>query len=53
MRLLSHENVLSIQNIIKPDNFDVFKDIYVLTELMETDLAQIIKSSQPLSDDHV
>ena len=39
MRLLSHENVLSIQNIIKPDNLESFKDIYVITELMETDLA--------------
>ena len=29
-----------------------FEDIYVVSELMETDLASIIKSSQPLTDDH-
>lgn len=45
MRLLTHENVLSIKTIIKPDSLDAFKEIYVVTELMETDLAQIIKSN--------
>jgi serine/threonine protein kinase len=39
MRLLNHENVLSIQNILKPAERENFKDIYVVTDLMETDLA--------------
>jgi serine/threonine protein kinase len=30
-----------------------FKDIYIITDLMDTDLHRIIKSTQPLSDDHV
>jgi serine/threonine protein kinase len=30
-----------------------FKDVYVVYELMDTDLHQIIRSPQPLSDDHV
>ena len=29
-----------------------FEDIYVISELMETDLASILKSPQPLSDEH-
>lgn len=29
-----------------------FKDLYVVYELMDTDLHQIIRSPQPLSDDH-
>ena len=45
MRLLNHENVLSIKNIINPGKLESFTDLYVITELMETDLAQIIKSS--------
>ena len=28
------------------------QDIYVISELMETDLASILKSPQPLSDEH-
>jgi len=52
-RLLDHENVLGIKRILKPKSRENFNEIYVVTELMETDLAQIIKSNQPLTDDHV
>ena len=30
-----------------------FADIYLVYELMDTDLHQIIRSPQPLSDEHV
>lgn len=53
MRLLRHENVLSIKNILNPKSRDEFKDIYVVSELMETDLASIIKSPQPITDEHI
>ena len=52
-RLLDHENVLGIKRILKPANRATFNEIYVVTELMETDLAQIIKSNQKLTDDHI
>lgn len=52
-RLLEHENVLGIKRILKPKSREEFNEIYVVTELMETDLAQIIKSNQPLTDDHI
>lgn len=44
-RLLEHENVLGIKRILKPKNRESFNEIYVVSELMETDLAQIIKSN--------
>ena len=44
-RLLEHENVLGIKRILQPRNRKDFNEIYVVTELMETDLAQIIKSN--------
>jgi serine/threonine protein kinase len=53
MRLLQHDNVIGIKTILKPKSRKDFKEIYVVSELMETDLAQIIKSNQPLSDDHI
>lgn len=53
MRLLDHENVLSIKTILRPENIEIFDQIYVVSELMETDLSQIIKSNQSLSDEHV
>jgi mitogen-activated protein kinase 1/3 len=53
MRLLDHSNVLSVKSILKPDSIADFDHIYVVTELMETDLSQIIKSNQPISDEHI
>lgn len=38
-RLLEHENVLGIKRILKPKDKKGFNEIYVISELMETDLA--------------
>jgi len=53
MRLLNHENVLSIKSILQPKSLQEFNELYVVSDLMETDLAQIIKSNQVLSDEHI
>ena len=53
MRILNHENVLSIKTILKPHSLAEFNELYVVSDLMETDLAQIIKSNQVLSDEHI
>ena len=45
MRLLNHENVLSIKCVLQPDSLQEFNELYVVSDLMETDLAQIIKSN--------
>jgi serine/threonine protein kinase len=52
MRLLTHENILDIRAIQLPMNRESFEEIYVVMELLETDLSSIVKSPQPLSDDH-
>lgn len=39
MRLLNHDNVLSIKNILDPGSIDKFNELYVMSEMMETDLA--------------
>ena len=39
MRLMQHENVLSIRTILAPQSREKFNEIYVVSELMETDLA--------------
>lgn len=53
MRLLEHENILSIKSVLQPDSLEKLNELYVVTELMETDLAQIVKSNQPLSEQHI
>eukprot|EP00218_Dolichomastix_sp_CCMP3274_P006726 CAMPEP_0170144364 /NCGR_PEP_ID=MMETSP0033_2-20121228/13439_1 /TAXON_ID=195969 /ORGANISM="Dolichomastix tenuilepis, Strain CCMP3274" /LENGTH=365 /DNA_ID=CAMNT_0010380859 /DNA_START=114 /DNA_END=1211 /DNA_ORIENTATION=- len=53
LRHLQHENIIAIKDIMKaPSSGDDFSDVYIVYELMDTDLHQIIRSSQPLSDDH-
>ena len=52
LRHLRQENIIAIIDIMQPPNKDKFSDVYIVNELMDTDLHQIIRSSQPLSDDH-
>ncbi|UIZ29666.1 hypothetical protein KXD40_003184 [Peronospora effusa] len=48
-----HENIINILEVILvPPNVMDFQDIYIVTDLMESDLERIISSSQPLSDAH-
>jgi len=48
-----HENVIGLVDIslMPPHTLD-FKDIYIVTELMECDLDRIVSSNQPLTDQH-
>ena len=52
LRHFNHENVIRIKDILRPASLDRFDDVYIVSELMDTDLHQIISSPQPLTDDH-
>lgn len=52
LRSIKHENVIALKDVMMPSNWRGFKDVYLVYELMDTDLHQIIKSTQPLSNDH-
>ena len=52
LRHFQHENVIRIRDILRPASLDKFEDVYIVSELMDTDLHQIISSPQPLTDDH-
>ncbi|MFQ6619918.1 hypothetical protein Gotur_001117, partial [Gossypium turneri] len=49
---MDHENVIAIKDIIRPPQRENFNDVYIVYELMDTDLHQIIRSDQQLTDDH-
>jgi len=54
MKKLNHENIIRIIDIIPPPpSAEEFDDIYIVQDLMETDLHRIIYSRQPLTIDHV
>lgn len=52
LRHIRHENVIALKDVMMPIHRKSFKDVYLVYELMDTDLHQIIKSPQPLSNDH-
>lgn len=56
MRLLrhfNHENVITIRDVYVPaSDGPNFKDVYTVSELMETDLHNIISSEQGLTPEH-
>ncbi|WWC93155.1 uncharacterized protein L201_008122 [Kwoniella dendrophila CBS 6074] len=45
------ENIISVLDIIRPASYDTFKEVYLVQELLETDLHRVIRT-QDLSDDH-
>ena len=51
----SHENVLNLRDIMMPPpgKAEDWKDIYLVTDLMDTDMHYVISSGQELSDDHI
>ncbi|CAK9135587.1 unnamed protein product [Ilex paraguariensis] len=44
--------VVAIRDIIPPPQRESFNDVYIAYELMDTDLHQIIRSNQALSEEH-
>lgn len=52
LRHLQHENLSQMKNIFVTQNKIDFNDIYVVSDLMETDMASMLKTSQVLSDLH-
>ena len=52
LSIISPMQIMSIKDIIRPPQKENFNDVYLVSELMDTDLHQIIRSNQQLTDDH-
>ena len=52
LRLLSHANIIKLRCVIPPDG-NHFDHIYILYEHMETNLENIIQSTQNLTEVHM
>ena len=50
---LVHDNIVRLKTLLPPVKSDGFRDLYIISDLLETDLSSVIKSPQPLSDEHV
>ncbi|GAB2284293.1 Mitogen-activated protein kinase 19 [Dionaea muscipula] len=52
LRLLRHPDIVEIKHIMLPPSSREFRDIYVVFELMESDLHQVIKANDDLTREH-
>ncbi|CAL9170661.1 unnamed protein product [Musa hybrid cultivar] len=52
VRLLRHPDIVDIKHIMLPPSRKDFRDIYVVFELMESDLHQVIKVNDDLTWEH-
>jgi len=51
LNFMKHDNISCILDLYPPDGPD-FEDIYIVTDLMETDLHRVIYSKQVLEEEH-
>ncbi|TYH74300.1 hypothetical protein ES332_D05G389900v1 [Gossypium tomentosum] len=52
LRLLRHPDIVEIKHIMLPPSKREFKDIFVVFELMESDLHEVIKANDDLTREH-
>lgn len=48
-----HDNVVCLSDLIVYPNTSTFNHLYIITEQVDTDLLEVIRSSQNLMDEHV
>ena len=42
LRHFNHENIISLRDILRPESKETFEDIYLVSELLDTDLHQYV-----------
>jgi len=52
LKHFEHENIIGIKDIEMPTLKDDFEDVYIVSELMDTNLWRIIRSPQTLTNEH-
>jgi serine/threonine protein kinase len=50
---LCHKNIISLQDILRVGNRHTFNEVYLVMELMESNLSNVIRSKNVLSEDHI
>lgn len=53
LKFFDHDNIIALTDVIKPTGPTGDEDIYMVFDLMETDLHRVIYSRQEISDEHI
>nr|CCC94245.1 putative tyrosine protein kinase [Trypanosoma congolense IL3000] len=48
-----HENIIGLRNLITPSDRDNYEYFYIVMDVMETDLKQVLRTGQNLTENHV
>jgi serine/threonine protein kinase len=46
LKFFDHENMIALLDVLRPESKTGYNDIYIVTDLMETDLHRVIYSRQ-------
>mmetsp|Transcript_2019 Transcript_2019/g.2899 ORF Transcript_2019/g.2899 Transcript_2019/m.2899 type:complete len:409 (+) Transcript_2019:1675-2901(+) len=49
----THENILTLYDLILPTSIDSFSDVYIVTDLLHNDLRAVLKHNVELSEEHI
>jgi serine/threonine protein kinase len=52
LTFMKHENLLTIADLLPPREKSKFEDVYIVGDLMDTDLNNVLRSRQKLTDEH-
>ncbi|AYU82125.1 mitogen activated protein kinase, putative [Leishmania donovani] len=56
IKLLAHfndDNIIGLRNILTPEDPENFDHFYIVMDIMETDLKQVLRSGQELTEAHI
>jgi mitogen-activated protein kinase 1/3 len=53
LRSFDHDNVIRVVDLFTPQPYDDFNDVYIVSDLLDTDLHRVIYSQQPLTSEHI
>lgn len=52
LRHMNHDNILKVVDIDEPEDYTTFNDVYIVTELMDINLYELIHSSTKMHNSH-
>jgi len=53
LRYLKHPNIIQVEDVLVPQRRQQFNDVFIVFELMDADLAHLIKSETRYDDSHI
>lgn len=53
LEFLCHKNIISLLDIIRVDDRLAFNQVYLVMELMESNLSNVIRSKNVLTEEHI